>query len=141
MTDLERSWSLASFLFLCCLKRTGSVFLTLREVFLAFRWSIKLYISILMYLLNLLTDLLKWTKLVSYTKWWTLENLISWLESFIFIYQEQRWPKNWTLSNTIFYEVFFRYATINGNKLFSGEEVGFRLIICHTMDAIMFKIS
>ena len=43
------------------------------------------------------------------------------------IYQELKLPKNWTLSDTIFYRVFNRYMTIAWNKLFSIKIIFFNL--------------
>ena len=85
--DLE-GWSLfllslifighSSFLFLC-LKISSSVFLTSSKILLAFSQLVKFFRSILIYLLSLFTDLLKWTKLLSSVKWRNFQNFIAWL--------------------------------------------------------------
>ena len=59
---------------------------------------VKFFMSILMSLLSLLTDLLKWTRLVSSAKWWTLQNFIAWLRSLLYIKS-----KSHLRCDTIFY--------------------------------------
>ena len=51
------------------------------------------------------------------------------------IYQEQKWSENLLLRDAVFYRGFIRYITINGNKLFSVKEVGFKPLICFITDA------
>ena len=74
----------SSFFFLC-LKITSSVFLTLSEILLAFSQSVRFFMSRLIYLLSLFTDLLKWSKFVSSAKWWTFQNFIGRFRSLIYI--------------------------------------------------------
>ena len=79
-------------------KITSSVFLTSSEIL-----SIRFFVARLIYLLNLLTDLLKGRRTVSSSKWWTLQNFKAWFVYIINLYQDQIWVMVWTLRDTIFY--------------------------------------
>ena len=66
------------------LKITISVFLTLREILFAFNQLTRCFKSALTSLFNFLMELLRHKRLVSSAKWWTLQNFIAWLRSFIY---------------------------------------------------------
>ena len=74
------------------------------------------------------------SKMVKFTDIYSMIKIID-------LYQEWKWPKNWTLRETIFYRGFIKNMNINGNRLSSVKEVGFKLIICNSTYATMFKFS
>ena len=74
------------------------------------------------------------SKMMNFTEFRSMIKIID-------IYQEQKWSKSGTLRDTILYRDFIRDMTIDRNKLFSVKEVGFKLFICNTMYAIVFKFS
>ena len=66
------------------LKITISVFLTLSEILFAFNQLTRCFKSALTSLFSFLIELLRHKRLVSSAKWWTLQNFIAWLRSFIY---------------------------------------------------------
>ena len=70
-------------LFLLDLNMTISVCLTFNEILFAFSQLARFFRSIFTNLLSFLIDLLKYNKLVSFAKWWTLQNFMAWLRSLI----------------------------------------------------------
>ena len=70
----------------CCLdlKITISVFFTLSEILFAFNQLTRCFKSALTCLFSFLIELLRHNRLVSSAKWWTLQNFIAWLRSFIY---------------------------------------------------------
>ena len=73
-----------SSLFCLDLKITISVFLTLSEILFAFNQLTRCFKSALTSLFSFLIELLRHNRLVSSAKWWTLQNFIAWLRSFIY---------------------------------------------------------
>ena len=69
--------------FLLDLNMTISVFLTFSEILFAFSQLTRFFRSIFTNLLSFLIDLPKYNKLVSFAKWWTLQNFMAWLRSLI----------------------------------------------------------
>ena len=67
------------------LKITISVFFTLSEILFAFNQLTRCFKSALTSLFSFLIELLRPKRLVSSAKWWTLQNFIAWLRSFIYI--------------------------------------------------------
>ena len=55
----------------CCLKITSWVFEIFSDILLAFSQTVRFFISMLIYLLRLFTDLIKLSKFVASPKWWT----------------------------------------------------------------------
>ena len=74
------------------LKITISVFFTLSEILFAFNQLTRCFKSALTNLFSFLIELLRHNKLVPLTKWWTLQNFIAWLKSFIYN-KNRRGPK------------------------------------------------
>ena len=66
------------------LKITIPVFFTLSEILLAFSQFTSCFKSALTSLFSFLIELLRHNKIVSSAKWWTLQNFIAWLRSFIY---------------------------------------------------------
>ena len=93
---------------------------------LALSQLVKFFMSIFIKIVNWFTKINKVSiisQLMNFTELYSLIKIID-------IYQEQKWSKNWTLSDTIVYRGFIRNMTINRNKLFSAKEVGFEPFIC-----------
>ena len=74
------------------LKITISVFFTLSEILFAFNQLTRCFKSALTCLFSFLIELLRHNRLVSSAKWWTLQNFIAWLRSFIYN-KNSRGPK------------------------------------------------
>ena len=66
------------------LKITISEFFALSEVLFGFNQLTRCFKTTLTSLLSFLVELLKRKTLVSSAKWWTLQNFIAWLRSFIY---------------------------------------------------------
>ena len=66
------------------LKIIISVFFTLSELLFAFNKLTRCFKSSLICLFSFLVELLRHNRLASSTKWWTLQNFIAWLWSFIY---------------------------------------------------------
>ena len=66
------------------LKITISVFFMLSEIIFAFNQLTRCFKSVLTSLFSFLIELLRYKILVSSAKWWTLQNFIAWLRSFIY---------------------------------------------------------
>ena len=68
-------------------KITSSVFSTFNDILFGFNDTVKFFMSWLTSLFSkfIVTDLLKWSKLVLSRKWWTLKNLIAWFRSLMYI--------------------------------------------------------
>ena len=75
--------SLSSFFYLD-LRITISVFFTMSEILFAFNQLTSCFKSALTSLFSFLIELLRHKRLVSSAKWWTLQNFIAWLRSFIY---------------------------------------------------------
>ena len=67
------------------LKITFSVFFTLSEILSAFNQLARCFKSALTSLFSFFIELLRHKRLVSSAQWWTLQNFIAWLRSFIYI--------------------------------------------------------
>ena len=66
------------------LKITISVFFTLNEILFAFNQLTGCFKSALTCLFSFLIELLRHDRLVSSAKWWTLQDFIAWLRSFLY---------------------------------------------------------
>ena len=66
--------------FLWCLKITGSVFSTFKDILFAFNHTVKFFMPWLTSWFSLATDLLKWIRLVS-----SEQNLIAWFMRLMYI--------------------------------------------------------
>ena len=100
--------------------------------------------SILTCLLSLLTDLLNLTRLVSSTKWWTLQNFIAWLRSLkiIHIYQEQSGPRNEPCGTSYLIKALLEtWPLIKANCFLSKRlDLNHSFAICHVCHNVQNKI-